>query len=105
MRIVLAFLVLVALVLVAARPAAAASKRDEAAVAVQATLDRLGIDRSRVKSVYLAPIGYSQDAPVQSYTGWVAFTDCRGNLVVDLTQTNAVRALYTTGACRVPGVG
>lgn len=104
MRIVLAFLVLVALVLVAARPAAA-SKLDEAEAAVQATLDRLGVDRSRVKSVYLAPIGFAQDAPVQSYTGWIAFTDCRGNLVVDLTQTNAVRTLYTTGECRVPGVG
>lgn len=103
MRIILALLVLAALMLVATRPAAA-SKRDEAEAAVQATLDRLGVDRLRIKSIYLAPVGFAQDAPVQSYAGWIAFTDCRGNLVIDLNQTNAVRTLYTTGDCRVSGV-
>ena len=74
------------------------------ALPLQAQLARLKVDPGRIKSIYLAPVGYAQDAPVQSYTGWVAFTDCRGNLVIDLTQTNAVRSIYTTGACTVPGV-
>lgn len=103
MRYVIAALLVGALLLVAAQPAAA-SKRDEAEAAVQATLDRLSVDRARIKSVYIAPVGFAQDAPVQSYTGWIAFNDCRGNLVVDLTQTNAIRTLYTTGDCKVPGV-
>lgn len=102
MRIVLALLS-VAVVLAAAGPASA-SKRDEAEAAVQAQLARLKVDPARIKSIYLAPVGYSQDAPVQSYTGWISFTDCRGNLVIDLSQTNAVRTIYTTGACKVPGV-
>lgn len=85
-------------------PPAFANKLDEAAAAVEAELTRLGVDRARIKSVYLAPVGFAQDAPVQSYTGWIAFTDCRGNLVIDLGQTSAVRTIYTTGACKVPGV-
>lgn len=90
--------------LTAAAPPALADKLDDAAAAVEAELTRLGVDRARVKSVYLAPVGHSQDKPVQSYTGWISFTDCRGNLVIDLTQTAAVRTIYTTGECKVPGV-
>ncbi|GHD61617.1 hypothetical protein GCM10017083_49200 [Thalassobaculum fulvum] len=105
MRIVLAIVLLGALVLFAvARPAAASSKQDEARATVEAVLDRLGVDRSRIKSIYLAPEGFSQDRPVQSYVGWVSFTDCQGNLVIDLGATEAVRTIYTTGDCKVPGV-
>lgn len=103
MRTILAAILGVFLVSAAAPPAFA-NKQDEAAVAVDAQLTRLGVDRARIKTIYLAPVGYGQDSPVQSYTGWISFTDCRGNLVIDLTQTNAVRTIYTTGACKVPGV-
>lgn len=103
MRIVLAMALLGFLVSVGAGPAAA-SKRDEAEAAVQATLTRLNVDPARIKSIYIAPMGFARDMPVHSYIGWISFTDCRGNLVVDLTQTNAVRTLYTTGDCEVPGV-
>ncbi len=103
MRIVLALMLSVAVLLTAAGPASA-SKRDEAEAAVRAQLAQLKVDPARIKSVYLAPVGFAQDAPVHSYTGWIAFTDCRGNLVIDLSQTNAVRSIYTTGACKVPGV-
>ena len=103
MRIVLTFLLLAFFVLSGTGPAAA-SKQDEAEAVVQATLDRLGIDRARIKSIYVAPVGFGQDRPVHSYIGWVSFTDCRGNLAIDLGQTNAVRTIYTTGACKVPGV-
>lgn len=103
MRFVLALLVLAALVLVAARPAAA-SRLDEAEAAVQAELDRLGVDRSRIKSIFLAADDHPRAGPVPSYTGWIAFVDCRGNLVIDLSQTAAVRTIYTTGDCKVPGV-
>jgi len=103
MRVVLALFLSGAVSLAAAAPASA-SKRDEAEAAVQAELTRLNVDRTRIKSIYIAPVGFAQDMPVHSYIGWISFTDCRGNLVVDLTQTNAVRTLYTTGDCKVPGV-
>lgn len=103
MRTILAAILGAFLVSAAAAPALA-SKRDEAEAAVEAQITRLGIDRARIKSVYLGPVGHSQDSPVQSYTGWISFTDCRGNLVIDLSQTNAVRSIYTTGDCTVPGV-
>ena len=83
---------------------ALASRLDEAKAAVEATLDRLKVDRARIKAIYLAPDDHPADGPVPSYTGWISFTDCRGNLVVDLTQTAAIRSLYTTGNCAVPGV-
>ena len=102
MRIVFAAL-LGAVALTLSQPAAA-SRLDDSEAAVAATIDRLGIDRSRIKSVFLAADNHPQDGPVPSYTGWVVFTDCRGNLVVDLTSTAATRALYTTVECRVPGV-
>lgn len=105
MRIVLAIVLLGALVLFAvARPAAAASREDEARATVEAVLDRLGVDRARIKSIYIAPEGFGQDKPVHHYIGWVSFTDCKGNLAIDLTQTNSVRTIYTTGDCKVPGV-
>lgn len=103
MRTLLAALLGITLVSAAAPPALA-NKRDESAAKVDAELTRLGVDRARIKSIYLAPVGYSQDAPVQSYSGWISFTDCRGNLVIDLTQAIAVRTIYTTGDCKIPGV-
>lgn len=83
---------------------ALASRLDEAKAAVDATLVRLKVDPTRIKSVYLAPDDHPNDGPVPSYTGWISFTDCRGNLVIDLTQTATIRSLYTTGNCVVPGV-
>src|SRR3546814_20560911 len=69
---------------------AQASRLDEAEATVAAELARLGVDRSRIKSVYLAPNGYGREKPAQSYTGFVSFNDCRGHLVIDLPQTGAV---------------
>ena len=102
MRTIIAALI-GALALTMALPAAA-SRLDEAEKAVEAVLDRLGVDRTRIKAIFLSPDAHSQDAPVPSYTGWVSFTDCRGNLVIDLTSTAVPRTIFTTGACRVPGV-
>jgi len=101
-RIVIAAL-LGAVALTLSQPSAA-SRLDESEAAVAAVIDRLGVDRARIKSVFLAADNHPQDGPVPSYTGWVVFTDCRGNLVVDLTSTAAVRTLYTTGECQVAGV-
>ncbi|MEQ8395062.1 hypothetical protein [Thalassobaculum sp.] len=103
MRFAVVVLVVGTLISIAQGPAMA-SRLDEATVAVDATLDRLKVDRSRIRSIYLAPDDHPNDGPVPSYTGWIAFNDCRGNLVVDLSATASVRALYTTGACTVPGV-
>lgn len=85
-------------------PAAAASRLDEATAAVNRQIDKLGIDRSRIKSIFIAPDDHPKYGPVPSYTGWISFTDCRGNLVIDLSQTDAIRTQYSTGDCKVPGV-
>ncbi|NQW12370.1 MAG: hypothetical protein HQ481_21095 [Alphaproteobacteria bacterium] len=78
---------------------------DEANAKVEAVINDLGIDRSRIKSIYLAPdLGAGRNRSVQSYTGWVAFNDCRGSLVIDLGVVTQVRTMYTTGDCIVPGV-
>jgi len=103
MRALVAALIIGLLMLLAAQPAAAL-RLGEAERAIDAELDRLKVDRARVTSVFLAPDAYPQDAEIPSYTGFVSFADCRGNLVIDLSQTAAVRTLYTTGDCRVPGV-
>lgn len=103
MRYLVALPILVTFALFVAQPAVAL-RIEEAEVAVEAQLNRLGVDRTRIKSVFLAPNSYPRGGPAHSYTGWITFTDCRGNLVIDLTQIAAVRSLYTTGDCHVPGV-
>lgn len=105
MRIsILTMALAIGLTAIAAVPANA-GRIDEARAAVEATLDRLGVDRSRVKSVYLAPnLDNGSSRPPPSYTGWVSLKDCTGNLVIELHRTAAVRTMYTTGDCVVPGV-
>ena len=35
---------------------------------------------------------------------WVGFENCKGNLIVQLSRNCHVTAIYTSGACRIPGV-
>jgi len=75
---------------------------DGATNSVQREIDRLGIDRSRITSVYVAPDETSSLRPTPSYTGFISLEDCRGNIVIGLNQANAVRTLYATGDCGLP---
>jgi|GEM_PF-754695 len=84
---------------------AEARRIDEAEAKVQSTIDDLAIDRSRIKSVYLAPnVLGARSHGAQSYTGWISFTDCTGNLAITMTSTAHISTMYTTGNCAVPGV-
>ena len=84
---------------------ASAARIDEARVSVEAALDQLGVDRTQIISVYLAPnLDNGSARPPASYTGWISLNDCTGNLVIQLHRSAAVRAIYTTGDCVVSGV-
>ncbi len=86
----------------AATPANA-TRLDEARSKVTMVLSDLGVDQSRVSSVYLAPqLTGGRSTGAQSYTGWVRFNDCQGALVIDMTSTTHIRSNYTTGSCTVP---
>ncbi|WP_028792840.1 hypothetical protein [Thalassobaculum salexigens] len=84
---------------------AEARRIDEVRAKVQAVIDELGIDRSRIREVFVAPDDQGGEAPGSlSYSAWIAFSDCTGNLAMHLSGTTAVRTIYTTGDCAVPGV-
>lgn len=93
------------LLLTATLSAPAEARRiDEVRAKVQAVIDELGIDRSRIREVFVAPDRDGREAPSQSFSAWIAFSDCTGNLAMRLSATAAVRTIYTTGNCVVPGV-
>lgn len=96
---------LVALVAAALSGPAEARRIDEVSAKVQAVIEDLGIDRSRIREIFVTPDHGGGEAPgSQSYSAWLAFTDCDGNLAIRLSGTAAVRTIYTTGDCAVPGV-
>lgn len=95
-----------ALMLAAALAGPAEARRiDEVRAKVEAVIDELGIDRTRIRQVFVAADDDGGEAPgALSYSAWVAFADCTGNLAMHLAATTAVRSIYTTGDCAVPGV-
>lgn len=96
----------VALVLAASLSAPAEARRiDEVRAKVDITIDRLAIDRSRIRDVFVTPDDQGGEAPGSlSYKAWITFADCTGNLAMSLSGTRAIRTIYTTGDCVVPGV-
>ena len=71
--------------------------------AVEAELDRRGVDRRSIKSISLDINGTGPDTEyVQSFTAWVSFETCQGNLVFNLSQVCRLRDSYSTGDCRLP---
>lgn len=96
----------VALVLAASLSAPAEARRiDEVRAKVNATIDRLAIDRSRIRDVFVTPDDQGGEGRgSQSYKAWITFADCTGNLAMSLSATTAIRTIYTTGDCVVPGV-
>lgn len=96
--------VAVASVLFVAAPADA-RRIDEARAKVEALIDELEIDRARIGTVFVTADDEGGESPGSlNYTGWISFTDCTGNLAVHLSAVAAVRTMYTTGDCTVPGV-
>ena len=71
--------------------------------AVEAELDRRGVDRSSIKSISIEVNSTGQDTEfVQSFTAWVSFDNCQGNVVFNLSQVCRLRDSYSTGDCRLP---
>ena len=82
-----------------------ARRIDEVRTKVQAVIDELGLDRARIREVFVSADDQGGEAPgSQSYSAWIAFSDCTGNLAMHLSGTTAVRTIYTTGDCVVRGV-
>ncbi|WP_420566258.1 hypothetical protein [Thalassobaculum sp.] len=94
------------LMLTAGLAAPAEARRiDEVRAKVQAVIDELGVDRTRIRQVFVAADDDGGEAPGSlSYSAWIAFSDCTGNLAIHLAATTAVRSIYTTGDCVVEGV-
>ncbi|MEO9901736.1 MULTISPECIES: hypothetical protein [Alphaproteobacteria] len=81
-----------------------ARQSDEAQALVETIIDDLDVDRSRIRSVDVIADQQGGRSPASSYSGWISFKDCKGNLVIILGRTLAVQSIYTTGDCKVSGV-
>ncbi|WP_193171467.1 hypothetical protein [Nisaea nitritireducens] len=81
-----------------------ARQGDEARELVETIIDDLGVDRARIRSVDVIADHQGGRSPASSYSGWISFKDCKGNLVIVMGRTLAVQSIYTTGNCKVAGV-
>ncbi len=67
----------------------------------------LAIPKDRIKNVEILNIydGNGEGGGrVDHIEGWVSFTDCKGNLVINISNACLLQEIYTTYECRVPGV-
>lgn len=74
---------------------------------VQEILNSLNVSNSRIRNVTVMNIYGATGgggAHIDHVEGWISFNDCRGNLVIRLTNSCQRRDVYTTYECRVPNV-
>lgn len=73
---------------------------------VEAELETLKLGALEVDTVryIVQSTGAFETDSGESLDGWVRFKNCKGNLVVKLSQTCQVDSLYTTGDCEIDGV-
>ncbi|USG60486.1 hypothetical protein NBZ79_15070 [Sneathiella marina] len=65
---------------------------------------KLGIlDVDKVRYIVQSSDSFESDAG-ESLEGWVSFKNCKGNLVVKLSQTCQIDTLYTTGDCEIEDI-
>ena len=76
----------------------------EGVVETELTSLKLGsLDVEKVRYIVQSSGSFESDAS-ENLEGWVSFTNCKGNLVVKLSQTCQVDSLYTTGECKIDDV-
>ncbi|WP_340149606.1 hypothetical protein [uncultured Sneathiella sp.] len=67
----------------------------------------LTIPKDRIKDVSILNIydGNGEGGGrIDHIEGWVSFSDCKGNLVISVSNACLPMETYTTYQCRVPGV-
>ena len=78
---------------------------------VYARAEQLGVDRADIEKLVFSRIrggsssGDDGDYPLLGFNAWLNLQSCdRGNMVIELTTSCAIRQVYTRGGCRVPGI-
>lgn len=67
----------------------------------------LGILEERIEgfsTTNIYDMGESGGGTLRRVEGWVSFKDCRGNLIINLTEICTLQSNYTTHECSVDGV-
>jgi hypothetical protein len=70
-------------------------------------IKELGILKERIvdfSTVNIYSTGESGDGNLQRVEGWVSLKDCKGNLIINLTEICTPKSSYTTNECSVAGV-
>lgn len=72
---------------------------------VMQRLDALGVEKDRLSKIWY---GVNREVGMRpkalGYTAWVNLDDGRGNLVITMRKTCAVKTEYCTGDCDIEGV-
>lgn len=68
-----------------------------------ASLKLGSLEIDKVRYIVQSSGSFETDAS-ESLEGWVSFKNCKGNLVVKLSQICQVDSLYTTGECKIDEV-
>ena len=73
---------------------------------VEAELEKLDIETLGTPNVtyIVSSRGSLASEGTEELNGWVSFEKCKGNLTVQLTDNCAVKMMYTSGQCRIPGI-
>jgi len=73
---------------------------------VEQDLKTLDLDDLEIRQVryIVRSEGSVESGTTESLDGWVSFKNCKGNLVVILSQSCAVEERYTTGQCRIKDI-
>jgi hypothetical protein len=66
-------------------------------------LDLGSLEIAQVRYIVQSSGSFESDVS-EKLEGWVSFKNCKGNLVVRLSQSCQIDNLYTTGQCEIDGV-
>ncbi|USG63026.1 hypothetical protein NBZ79_08545 [Sneathiella marina] len=70
-------------------------------------ISELGIEKERIEkfsTVNIYSTGEGGGGTLRRVEGWVSFNDCKGNLIINLSEICTPQSNYTTNECSVAGV-
>jgi hypothetical protein len=79
---------------------------DGCAGVVENDLKALDMGDLKVREVryFVRTEGGGQGGGTRSLDGWVGFENCKGNMIVRLSKSCAIKERYTSGDCEIDGI-
>lgn len=98
---------MIAACVILALPASAESWRETGCDGIVdeelAKLDLSGLGKRDINYI-VTSYGAAASDQSEGFSGWISFENCKGNLVVQLSNSCNIAQIYTVGECRVEGI-